>query len=454
MNPNPELGHAVDPAIWQLPQMREALRQRDIREVFTLLNRRGYSQRHIAALCRQGQGDISAILAGRKVLAYDLLARIAAGLGIPRGYLGIAYTEDAPVPPVQQASLDDPGQRQQFVATLAGFAVGGTQPGIEQWLPTLPDWPGPPPAAVTPATVHTIREITERHRRLDAAHGGGSCRDSAVGYLTWARCLLRSDCKGDELNAELRKELADLHNLVGWMCHDLGDNSDARRYLAQGLVLAQQAGESSLMADAYYRLGRVSIHQDDPREALHLFQLGQIVAQNSGSLTSVAILHANIGWAHARMGNDADVRDSLARAVDELARADTDTAPDWTRFFSNADLDGMRGLVFASLARHDEHRRACAPLAIEHATAALRRRPDPSRSGAFDHVTVAIGNALEGDAAGVVPHAQAVVAAAGGVRSRRLLDRLADVADVAAPLSRGSADVRDVLQAIRALPAA
>src|SRR5215469_4973050 len=73
--------------------MRTALAARDIAMVFRLLQRSGVSQRRIAALTGQSQSEISEILGGRQVVSYDVLARIADGLEVPRGHLGMAYDE-------------------------------------------------------------------------------------------------------------------------------------------------------------------------------------------------------------------------------------------------------------------------------------------------------------------------------------------------------------------------
>lgn len=448
-----------DPAIWTHPALARAIAERDVGALFCLLHYQfDVSQSDLARLTQCTNAEMwEFIHKGRRTQSYALLARIADGLGIPRGQMGLAYTAtDAPAsalptPRRPRRALETPQQRHQFVATLAPFAVGGTPTDVEAYLPQLPDSPLPAPAAVTAATVHTVGAITAEHRRLDATFGGGSCRDSAVSNLIWARSLLRSDCPDDSLQTALLRGLADLHNLVGWMCHDLGDQGSARRFLAQGLVYAQDAGDSSLMADAFYRLGRVSIHQEDPTEALHLFQLGLILAQNSSSLHSAAILHANIAWAHAKLGHDQPVRESLARAVDELGRAAETPAPEWTAFFGNADLDGMRGLIFAALARHEQHRTTYAPRAIEHATRALQHRGGrPSRSAMFDHLTIATGYTLLGQNSDAAGHARQVLEATEDVRSRRLHDRLCTLADVAAPVTATDSELGDVVHDIRA----
>ncbi|MFI9642448.1 helix-turn-helix domain-containing protein [Micromonospora sp. NPDC051925] len=424
-----------DPTWWNEPAMRDALARRDVGQIFMLLNRRhGMTQRRIAELTGFAASEVYEITHGRQVMAYDVLARIAEGLGVPRGLMGLGYESvgrrDHPPEP---DSLREPVQRQQFIAALAGFAVGGT-PDVQGWLPQPGEWLGAVPATVNPETIATVREITQRHRQLDATYGGGSCRDSALGYLVWARCLIRDGCCPEELSSAIHAELASLHNLVGWMSHDLGEHMEARRHLAQGLVYSQKADSLTLMADSYYRLGRVSIHQGNPAEALHLFQLGQIVAVNSNSLASVAILHANIAWAHALMGNVAAMRDSLARARDEIDRSDDMQVPQWARFFFQpADLDGMSGVVHSALARYSKYRKEHATLAVSHAGRALERRTEPSRSEAFDHVTMALGYALLGEGAKVAQHTEAVLSAARHVRSRRLLDRLRDVADIIEP---------------------
>lgn len=84
---------------FDLPAVKEALGSRDISVLYRLLQRAGISQRRIASLTEQSQSEISEIIRGRKVTNYDVLVRIAAGLKIPRTYMGLAYgpIESGPV---------------------------------------------------------------------------------------------------------------------------------------------------------------------------------------------------------------------------------------------------------------------------------------------------------------------------------------------------------------------
>jgi hypothetical protein len=84
-------------------------------------------QRSIAALTSQSQPDIAAVLGGRRVMSYDLLDRIATGLGIPRGSMGLAYSADCT--PTQQDEEDESVKRRRFLAhagqILTGAAIFG-----------------------------------------------------------------------------------------------------------------------------------------------------------------------------------------------------------------------------------------------------------------------------------------------------------------------------------------
>ena len=74
--------------------MRQLLAVHDIAGVYRLLHRHGVSQRAIAARTGQSQSEISEIVARhRQVHSYEVLVRIAEGLGIPRGWMGLSYDE-------------------------------------------------------------------------------------------------------------------------------------------------------------------------------------------------------------------------------------------------------------------------------------------------------------------------------------------------------------------------
>lgn len=63
--------------------------------VFRHLYTRGYSRTTIGAATSISPNRIGALMQGNQhVSTYEVLERVAAGLGIPRGAMGLAYTDD------------------------------------------------------------------------------------------------------------------------------------------------------------------------------------------------------------------------------------------------------------------------------------------------------------------------------------------------------------------------
>jgi predicted XRE-type DNA-binding protein len=86
----PGMRDSPDKETWQHAEMRAAVQVRNFTAIYRLLQKQGYSQQRIAALTGQSQPEVSAIIHGRKVQAYDVMLRIVDGLGVPRGLAGFA----------------------------------------------------------------------------------------------------------------------------------------------------------------------------------------------------------------------------------------------------------------------------------------------------------------------------------------------------------------------------
>jgi len=91
----------TDPAWWagqsyEGRPLHEILHARDIGTLFRFLNGNGWSRAAIAAACGLSETRVRAIILGRqKVTSYEVLERIARGLRIPPGWIGLAYTDGA-----------------------------------------------------------------------------------------------------------------------------------------------------------------------------------------------------------------------------------------------------------------------------------------------------------------------------------------------------------------------
>jgi len=124
---------SFDPSIRDNMEFREALARRDIATVYRLLcTTMGYSQRDISRLTEQSQSEISEILKGRQVQGYGVLVRIADGLGIPRGWMGLAHDAttiaemrrtDNETEPRKEES--ESVKRRRYLAATATIMFGG-----------------------------------------------------------------------------------------------------------------------------------------------------------------------------------------------------------------------------------------------------------------------------------------------------------------------------------------
>lgn len=450
MNVTGPQDHPVSSDIWEEPEMKRALVDRDVSTVYRLLRRVGISQRQIAALTGQSQSEVSEILKGRQVMAYDVLARISDGLGIPRGFMGLAYDEATATsvvgpPDDALAEEDESVKRRKLLSHGAAMLFGTTVLGEEvgEWLTSAAQTPAPSHIGMT--DVKQVEAATRAMRQLDYQFGGGACRDAVVAQLSWAQRLLSASSQ-DAVRQRLFRALADLQNLAGWTTFDVGLLDSSRNHFAKALELVRESGDYSLMSNIMYRVGRIYLHIQAPNDALKWFQLGQIAAQNSGSELAVAVLCGNEAWAYAMMGDDAQAKKLLNRSRDELARADLSDAPDWARFYNGTDLNAMTGTIHTELSASDIHHAA---LAIPALTQALAGYTDSmSRSRAFMLTALATNHLRQGDVDHGVRVGREALGLAKGLKSARVADRMEPL-EIATAGRPSSADARDLNHLIR-----
>jgi transcriptional regulator with XRE-family HTH domain len=430
--------------------MRTALAARDIAAVFKLLQRVGVSQRRIAALTGQSQSEISEILAGRHVVSYDVLARIADGLGVPRGQLGLAYDETTAqlVGGTAAMSGEDDDSR-QVLARLTELTVGAAAVDPESLgQPFALAW-APAPDHVGAADIERLEEVTRHLRAMDHEHGGGACRDAVLSQLSWAEQLLRGDV-AEGAAAGLHTAVSDLHMLAGWTSFDVGMVGPSRRHFARALEHARFVELPALVAKVLYCLGRVHLHHGWHTQAVKLFQLGQVAAQQSGVGRAEAMLQANLAWAYASVGESRQALAAIDRARDEFTRTEGDEAPHWVRFFDSAELSAIRGMTLATLPEPTSKERSEAIERFKLSTA-LRELPEV-RSRAFELTALAWLLLDEGEVEAGVQAGNDAVDLAARLRSSRVVDRMAPLRARLALRQGEDAEVRDLAERIRTLP--
>jgi hypothetical protein len=94
-------GVAIDPRWWsdgeiEGRRMPEVLASRDVGAVFRFLRGMGFSLTSLCRVTALSESRVRAVLHGaQRITSYEVLERVALGLRIPRGAMGLAYTTDA-----------------------------------------------------------------------------------------------------------------------------------------------------------------------------------------------------------------------------------------------------------------------------------------------------------------------------------------------------------------------
>jgi transcriptional regulator with XRE-family HTH domain len=187
---------------------RHALAARDVCSVYRLLTESGVSQRQIADLTGQSQSEVSEILKGRRVMAYDVLVRIAEGLGAQRAWMGLAYDEVAEPagPAVGEEVVDEDMRRRALLAAASIALLGAPVLGEVLELPTPPNTPTPLPSRLGASDLAAVKELTAQLRTVTRTYGGGA--DVVTAVANRSRPLM-SVPSSKPIKAELGSALAD-----------------------------------------------------------------------------------------------------------------------------------------------------------------------------------------------------------------------------------------------------
>jgi hypothetical protein len=426
----------INPDVWGEPEMRIALAARDISTVYRRLRGYGVTQRQIGQLTGQSQSEVCEIIQGRTVMAYDVLVRIADGLGMPRGYLGLAYTTDGgdsaypgggPSGVVEEVT-DDVLRRDVLAkgsVALVGVPVLGK-------LLTSSAGPGELglPSQVGMIDVAEIKNTADQ-LRVAARTKGGQARAVHAAAAQYGRLLQVP--ASEVVRTRLYSELAALNNLAGWCCFDSGMDLHARWHYRTAIDLAHQGGDGYELSRALRFSGVIDSARGRPNDALKVYQIGQSLLSSKGDPEAVSWLHAVSAYELALMGH-------ARTAVEELAKARGGwQSPDK---YLRADMDYQTALVYMELRR---------PNNVEQLVASLNGAGWHRPVGVFATVLRATIYVQAGEPRGPLMAKSAIdaVAPLHSVRARERLQPL-----ITALEARPGSDNRDLAQLARKVVAA
>ncbi len=323
--------------------LRQALAARDIGAVFRLVVTAGVSQRRLAELVKMSQSEVCEIIKGRRVLAYDVLVRVAEGLDVPRAWMGLAYDQEDPGG-LPVGEVDENMKRRALLAAGALALVGTPALGEVLHIPHRPATPTPLPARLGASDVAAIRNLTDQLRGVSRAYGGGA---EVLSKVANQSLPLMSVPASNHTKIELGSALAELHTLAGWCCVDSDYHDNARAHFAHAMDLAAASHDGYQIGSALHHAG---IHMRDAgayNDDLKACQLGLIkLAEfpcSAHTDTAMAWLHIESALALAAMGN----REAAHRALNTAHEQPMPTV------FDSADMDYRTSCVYRHLGQID-----------------------------------------------------------------------------------------------------
>ncbi len=403
------MAHAIDPTTWTDPALRRALARRDVPAVYRLLTAVGVTQRRLAELTGQAQSEVSEVLHGRQVQSYDVLARIADGLGVPRGWMGLAYDGGTPTP--EREEVDEDMKRRNFLAVVGSIVFGKAVFGEPEPL-TLDEVVARFPQRVGMSDVRRLADTNARLRVLDRQIGGHAVREMAAATARGGEELLKAQAD-DHVRAQLQREVAATHQIAGWAAGDVGLVDHCRWHTTRALEHVKGDGERT--AEVLAAAGHMEKDHATANEGLKLFQLAQIAADRSPDPQVHAVLAGSMAAAYRELGHADDARAQLRIARERFAEADPDRSLPFFAFYGPG-----YGLMAAT-----EIKLGDLDAAHEDVTGALAARPAYDvRCNAMDTTVLATVLLNAGEVAEGVREAQRALMLAAEVGSRRVLDRL------------------------------
>jgi len=333
---------------------RSALAQRDIATVYRILSDAGVTHAQIAQATGQHDSEVSDILAGRRVHSIALLERIREGLGVPHGWMGLAYTPGLvpePTPPATAQAEDEPDDNllRHAATVLLGAPVFGRAVPIPVRSALTPV-----PTRVGLADVKQVSATTERLGQLSGDLGGISMTSALTAHAQASEALLGAAMR-EPIQQRLLVALSDAHRTAGGAASGAGLRDLARQHLTRSMDCAGAAGDLLRAVVSLDSLGCMELDVE-PNEALKFFQLG---AATAPSPLPRALLEYHCALALGLLGLAADAFTTLRRACDSYSAGKDEPRP-WKHFATA--LPHVQGRTHLALGHFD---RAVVALAMD-----------------------------------------------------------------------------------------
>ncbi len=328
------------------PTARHALAHRDITAVFRILRDAGVNQTDIARATGQRPSEVWEIISGRRqVQSIALLRAIADGLGVPRGWMSLAYDPDlGPEPVVPDDAKTEDERRSDLLLRGATLLYGKPVFGAADPI-RIKHTPTPVPSRIGLADIEQVVTTTKRLGQLVGDHGGIPMTAALTAHAQASEALLGATMR-EPVRKQLLVALADAHSSAGGAAADAGLRDLARQHYIRSMDCAGAGGD---LLRAVVNLDRLGCRElgVEPNEALKLFQLGAATAR---SPLPRALVEHHCALALGLLGLTDEALAALRRAHDSYQAASDEPRP-WEHFA--VALPHIEGRTYLALGRFD-----------------------------------------------------------------------------------------------------
>jgi transcriptional regulator with XRE-family HTH domain len=368
--------------------VRQALAARDMGAIFRFLKTRGWSRAAIAAATGLTETRVRAVARGsQQITSYQVLERIAAGLNIERGLLGLAYAAEprraagASIERMAAAAAEAGGDDRRSFLTAVGLLLGAS--GL------LGRAVATRPRRIGASDVARLDAILALYRSIDSELGSGAVYDD-VARLAEAASALQDRSRyayQGALEPRLSASVAAARQLAGWMAFDCARHSDAQRHLLAAERAAVAAGDLLLAGNVRYAQARQFQHLRHHRDAIDTVRLARDQIDNTVTTPAVrARLYGTEATSLAAIGDDRAAQQMLKRARESFDSIKPDREPEWIRFFDHGELLAEHAAAYRELARHESGARRGAAAVQWYTDAIAAFGPQQARSTVLNEV--------------------------------------------------------------------
>ncbi|MGQ0775702.1 MAG: hypothetical protein ACT4NY_15000, partial [Pseudonocardiales bacterium] len=243
--------------------------------------------------------------------------------------------------------------KRRVFLSLTGPAL--TAPA-HQWLVCEPELvlSGLAGQRISAGLVDRLPAMIAELRAMDDVAGGGDVLALAEHHFGWVAGLLDRASYDDVTGRKLHIALAELGQLIGWVCHDTDRQGLAQRYYIAGLRAAHTADDRRLGAHILGSMAHQAGHQGQPAEAVTIVDTAVAGTRGQQTPRLLAELHMRKALGFAVMKDASACSAAISQARTQIERAGSDDDPPYLYWVRPAVITAIAGECLLRLGQADQ----------------------------------------------------------------------------------------------------